>query len=93
MIQSVLLKNENFGPKVAKLFLKLCLTIHASSKDLSEEIRGISLHVRLTAETILRKGEQEGFDLHEAKPVLERIITDVEEMEGSEGANARSRGP
>ena len=48
---------------MAKLFLKLCLTIHDQAEDMSEEIKGVSEHVRATAETILRKSKTDGFDL------------------------------
>lgn len=70
-MQVLLLTSKLFGNgKMAKMFTKICHSIHENSTDLSEENKELSEHIRQTAEILLQRSKEEDIDLGESRYFL-----------------------
>ena len=63
--------NNNFGPRMAQMFLKICYTIHENAADLPSENQELSEHIRQTAEILHRRSIHDGIDLGLAKELVD----------------------
>lgn len=59
---------------MAKMFIKICHSIHESATDLSEENRELSEHIRQTAEILLQRIEEDKIDLGQSKEFLDQLM-------------------